>query len=337
MKAASAATLAILAGGQSIKFEFYTLTLPNLAQSFYFTNADTAITVGGHTWLTGLSIIRSAFTQAVGLAVQSVDLTIEPQPDNPAGPVTLGGAGFLSACRAGAFDGGIITISKGFFLAPAPGAQMDTSPGIVKWFVGIVDQVQAGRFSVDITVNDLVQVLNVQMPRNILQTGCVHALFDAGCTLVKSANTYTGAITGGVGALAITSSALAQASGYFALGVITFTSGVLNGASYAVSAFAAGVVTAVVPWAALPSIGDTYSIVPGCDKSQAMCSSGKFIIGGVGASNLPHYRGAPYVPQPETLYDGGTQSNPAPSVGGQGGQGAGSSFSGTLGINTYVP
>jgi hypothetical protein len=334
VKAASAATLAILAGGQYLKFEFYTLTLPNLAQSFYFTNADAAITVAGQTWLTGLSIVRSAFTQAVGLAVQSVDLTIEPQADNPAGPVTLGGAGFLSACRAGAFDGGIITISKGFFLAPAYGAQMDTSPGIVKWFVGIVDQVQAGRFTVDITVNDLVQVLNVQMPRNILQTGCVHALFDAGCTLLKSANTYAGSVTG-VGALTITS-ALAQAAGYFALGIITFTSGVLNGASYAVSAFAGGVITSVIPWAALPSIADTFNIVPGCDKSQAMCSSGKFKISGSFASNLPHYRGAPYVPQPETLYDGGTQSNPAPSVGGQGGQGSGSSFSGALGKSTYV-
>jgi hypothetical protein len=336
VKAASAATLAILAGGQYVKFEFYTLTLPNLAQSFYFTNADVSLTVGGHTWLTGLSIVRSAFTQAVGLAVQSVDLTIEPQADNPAGAVTLGGAGFLSACRAGAFDGGIITISKGFFLRPAAGAQMDLSPGIVKWFAGIVDQVQVGRFTVDITVNDLVQVLNVQMPRNILQSGCVHALFDAGCTLNKAANTNTNSIVSGLTANGFTSSS-AKPLDFYTLGVVTFTSGVLNGSSYAVSRFlAGGAVVFVVPFAAMPSIGDTYSWVPGCDKSQAMCASGKFIIGGVGASNLAHYRGAPYVPQPETLYDGGTQTSAAPSVGGQGGQGAGSSFSGALGKSTYV-
>lgn len=346
MKAASAATLAILAGGRWLKVEFYKFVLPKVG-TFYFhsgdqggpiviTSANSPAAVAG-TYLSGLTIVRSAFTQRVGLQAQSVDLTIEPQQDNPGGAVTLAGGGFLSQCRAGAFDGGTITVSKGFFNLPSAGTQLDISPGIVPWFQGIVNEIQVGRFSVDLTVSDIIQLLDVRMPRNILQAGCVHALFDAGCTLNKVANTYSGTITSGVGALALTASALTQASGFFALGVITFTSGVLNGSSYAVSTFAAGVVTSVAPWAALPSVGDTFTIVPGCDKAQATCSSGKFIIGGVGASNLVHYRGAPYVPQPETLYDGGTSATTAPSLGGQGGQGAGSPFGGGLGRGTYHP
>lgn len=335
MKAASAATLAILAGGLYLKVEFYKFVLPKVG-TFYFHSGDqggpitiaTPASVAG-TYLSGLTIVRSAFTQKVGLQVQSVDLTIEPQADNPGGMVTLAGGGFLSQCRAGAFDGGTITVSKGFFNKPVAGVQLDVSPGVVPWFQGIVDQIQVGRFSVDLTVNDIIQLLNVQMPRNILQSGCVHALFDAGCTLVKASFTTSAAITGGVGALTLTASALAQASGYFALGVITFTSGVLSGSSYAVSTFASGVVVPVAPWAALPSVGDTFTIVPGCDKAQSTCST-KF-------SNLTHYRGAPYVPQPETLYDGGTSATTAPSIGGQGGQGAGSTFGGGLGRGTYHP
>jgi hypothetical protein len=329
VKAASAATLAILAAGQWLKFEFYKFALPKVG-TFYFTDADIPLTIGGITYLTGLTITRSAFTQKVGLTVQSVDLTIQPQGDNPGGPVTLAGGGFLSQCRAGAFDGGIVTVSKGFFNKPAAGTQLDVSPGIVPWFQGIVDQIQAGRFSVDLTINDIVQLLNVQMPRNILQSGCVHALFDAGCTLSKAAFTSTGSITGSITANSF-STGLTQADGYFSLGVITFTSGVLNGSSYAIATHlnAGGNVKSIAPWAALPIIGDTFSIVPGDDKSQATCS-GKF-------SNLPHYRGAPYVPQPETLYDGGTSATTAPSLGGQGGQGAGSPFSGGLGRGSYVP
>lgn len=336
MKAASAATLAILAGGQWLKVEFYKFVLPKVG-TFYFHSGDqggpitiaTAASVAG-TYLPGLTITRSAFTQKVGLQVQSVDLTIQPQADNPGGPVTLAGGGFLSQCRAGAFDGGIVTVSKGFFNKPAAGAQLDVSPGIVPWFQGVVDQIQVGRFSCDLTVNDIVQLLNVQMPRNILQSGCVHALFDAGCTLSTAAFTSTGSITGSITANSF-ATGLTQADGYFALGVITFTSGVLNGSSYALSAFThtGGIVQSIAPWAALPSIGDTYSIVPGDDKSQATCSS-KF-------SNLPHYRGAPYVPQPETIYDGGTPGGTAPSLGGQGGQGAGSTFGGKRGSGTYNP
>lgn len=326
MKTASAKTLAILAAGAYLKLEFYQFTLPALG-TFYFTNADVPLTIGGVVYKTGLTIKRSAFKQALGLKVQSVDITIEPQADNPAGPVTLAGAGFLAACSLGGMDGGTLTISKGFFNFPAAATQLDTSPGIVPWFSGLIDQITAGRFYVELRVNDILQLLNVMMPRNILQSGCVHALFDAGCTLAKATYQQSAAITSLPSVNGLTASALTQASGYFALGVIAFTSGVLSGSSYTVKSFAAGVVAPIIPFASSPNVGDTFTIVPGCDKGQGTCTT-KF-------ANLAHYRGAPYVPMPETLYDGGTPNLPQPTLGGQGGQGAGSAFSGGLGKGTY--
>jgi Uncharacterized conserved protein (DUF2163)/Phage conserved hypothetical protein BR0599 len=342
LKAASSATLAILAAGQYVKFEFYKMVLPNLG-TFFFHNADTGAlviaadaTVAG-TYLPGLTIKRSSFTQKVGLDVQSCDLTIQPQADNPGGAVTLAGGGFLSQVRAGGFDGGIITVSKGFFNHPAAGAALDISPGIVPWFKGVVDEVQCGRFSVDITVNDTAQLLNVMMPRNILQAGCVHEVFDAGCTLLASTFTVTGAISGGITANGF-NTGLTQATNYWQRGIIKFTSGVLNGSSYVVSSYnvTSGAITTIIPLAAAPSVSDTFSIRPNCLKSQAACSN-SVAASGPPFNNLTHYRGAPYVPQPETLYDGGTSATTAPTVGGQGGQGAGSSFSGSRGPGTYVP
>jgi uncharacterized phage protein (TIGR02218 family) len=334
MKAASAATLAILAAGQYLKIEAYIIVLAN-GTTLYFTAGEVALTAGGHTYLTGLTIVRTALSQKTGLEVQTMDMTIEPQADNPAGPITIGGAGFLSACRAGAFDGARITLSKGFFNMPAAGTQLDTSPGLVPWFQGHVNEIQAGRFSVDITVNADLELLNVQMPRNILQSGCVHTLFDAGCTLVKATFTTTGAISGAITANRF-NTGLTQANNYFDLGVITFTSGVLNGSTYSVATYlnAGGSIQTIVPFTVAPSAGDTFSIVPGCDKAQATCTT-KF-------ANMTtsggHYRGSNYVPQPETLYDGGTPATAAPALGGQGGgQGAGSSFSGGLGKGSYVP
>lgn len=329
MKVASVATQNILAVGQYLKIEFFKFVLPKLG-TFYFTNADASLTVGGITYLTGLTFTRTQFTHALGLAVQSLTVAIEPQADNPAGPVKLAGVAFLTACANGGFDGGVVTVSKGFFNAPASGQQLDVSPGIVPWFVGLVDQVDAGRFSVDLTINDAVQILNVQMPRNILQAGCVHTLFDAGCTLSKATYTVAKSITGGVTFNTLQSGAT-NPDGYFNLGVIAFTSGVLAGSSYTIKTYllANGFVQATVPWNALPAPGDTFTLVPGCDKSQGTCAS-KF-------NNVAHYRGAPYVPQPETLYDGGTSASTAPTLGRQGGQGAGSPVGGARGPGTYKP
>ncbi len=351
MKAASNATLAILAGGQYIKIECYKFALAN-GSNYYFSAGDGPITVAGITYVGGLTFIRGSLTQKVGLDSQSVDLTIAPQLDNPAGAVTFNGQGFLSACRSGALDGCRITMYKGFFVPsgtnaitiqiagsaytytpPAAGYPMDTTPGLVPWFQGTVNELQTGRFSVDITVNDDIELMRVQMPRNVLCAGCVHTLFDAGCTLNKSQNTYTGKIATVVSANTIdatytTGIAFAQADDYFDLGVVTFTSGVLNGGTYPIGKYlnSGGSFQSIIPWAATPSVGDTFSVVPGCDKQQATCSSNKFVLpSGSAGSNLLHFRGAPYVPQPETLYDGGTIS-PAgvQTPGSQGGVGAGS-------------
>lgn len=256
-----------------------------------------------------------------------------PQPggiSGGGGGTSIGGTSFLTACANGGFDGGVIQISKGFFNPPASGHQLDVSPGIVPWFYGLVDEIQAGRFAVDITVNDAVQILNVQMPRNILQSGCVHALFDPGCTLSKTAFTTSGSVASVTNATTLQGTGFTQGTGYFTLGVLTFTSGVLAGASYTIKSFTGPVtLTSIVPWAAMPSPGDTFTLVPGCDKSQATCTA-KF-------GNLIHYRGAPYVPQPETLYNGVSTAATAPTLGGQGGQGAGSSASGARAVGSYTP
>lgn len=347
MKAASSAALAILAAGQYLRFNFYKMVLPT-AGNFFFHDADsggpiiplaanTPSSVQG-TYLPGLTITRSAFTQKLGLEVQSVDLTIAPQADNPGGPVTIGGAGFLSQVRAGAFDGAKITVSKAFFPLPIAGRQLDVSAGIIPWYSGVVDEVQCGRFSVDITLNETVQLLNVQMPRNVLQPGCVHEVFDAGCTLLASTFTVTGAtVSGGITANGINTS-LTQVNNYWQRGILTWTSGPMSGSQYVVSAYvaASGKITTIVPFAATPVVGNTFSIRPNCLKTQAACSNASTSVGPA-YNNIGHYRGAPNVPQPETLYDGGTPQGTAPTVGGQGGQGAGSPYGGIVGRGTYQP
>jgi uncharacterized phage protein (TIGR02218 family) len=89
-------------------------------------------------------------------------------------------------------------------------------------------------------------------------------------------------------------------SGFFTLGVITFTSGANSGLSYVIQDYenpgSGGVITLVRGMLATPAPGDTFTIVAGCDKAYETCIN-KF-------SNLANFAGAPWVPTPEAMAGG---------------------------------
>jgi uncharacterized phage protein (TIGR02218 family) len=81
---------------------------------------------------------------------------------------------------------------------------------------------------------------------------------------------------------------LGSATGYFDFGKIAFTGGLNNGLSREIKAYVPGQITLYLPLPYLAAIGDTYSIVAGCDKSFATCRD-RF-------DNVVNFRGEPYVP-----------------------------------------
>lgn len=337
VKVASAATLAIIAGGYYHKVELWQISLDGgSGDNYYFTAGDTPLTISGHTYQTGLTFVRDRIEQNAGFQVGTHDLTVSPQFDRPGGQVQIAGGYFLPLCAEGVFDNAIWTMSKGFFNIPAPGSQIDTSPGLVPWWQGITDEIQCGRFSADITLSEATAILAKQMmPRNMIQAGCVHTFCDAGCTLNKSQNTYSGTVSTVSGSQpnVITTNLTSSSypDHYFDQGILTFTSGPLNGLQYTIqSSFrSAGQITTVIPFPQSPGVGSSFSALVGCNKSQGMCSSGKFkLTSGSYGSNILHFRGAPFVPNPETLYDGGAMSPTGGTIGSQGSGGAGSPYSG---------
>ena len=84
-------------------------------------------------------------------------------------------------------------------------------------------------------------------------------------------------------------------NGYFSQGVITFTSGANNGQSAYVAQYDGdGTVHLLVSLPAVPTAGDTFTIVPGCDKQQPTCLH-KY-------NNLINFGGTPFVPTPEAVF-----------------------------------
>lgn len=337
MKTASTATLNILASRQYLLAELYDLQLAT-GQVYHFTGFQVPLTAsiyspasGPFTYTTGLTIKRGTITQKTGTEAANLELTIAPQPDSPSAPVLVAGYPILQAARLGFLDGAMLTFSKLFMTPPSAGnSTLDTSPGAVEWFLGTVQDVQVSRFALQLKVDDyLAYLANQQMPKHLFGVGCFHEVYDAGCTLLKSAFTTAAHVT------AVTDNAhfstnLTQADDYFDLGVLTFTSGVNNGLSANVASYknASGAMGLRFPFPKPPAVGDTFNVYPGCDKRQSTCTN-KF-------SNLAHFAGDPYTPDPATITDGGTTNIPQQPNGGQRGAAyIGSQPSGRYRVSTY--
>jgi uncharacterized phage protein (TIGR02218 family) len=279
MKAASPALIAYLnSGTQFLMADLYTLTL-NGGYTLRYTGADMDLTAAGNLFKSFL-IARSKTRSTVGLEVDTLEVTVNPGPGD-----TLNGVPWIAAARNGALDGATLQLEKIFM--PSWG---DTSLGSIVLFSGRVSDLDCGRTAATLTIKSELELLDTQLPRNFYQSGCGNTLFDSACGLNRAAFAVNGAATNN--SVTQVASALANPSDYFTLGTIVFTSGANAGVTRSVRQFANGVFTLALPLLAPVQNGDTFTAYPGCDKVKATCES-KF-------ANVVHFRGFPFVPDPET-------------------------------------
>jgi uncharacterized phage protein (TIGR02218 family) len=105
-----------------------------------------------------------------------------------------------------------------------------------------------------------------------------------------------------------------NALGRYKNGLITFTSGENEGASVEVAGWTGGSsltgnLALFTPVGAPLRIGDTFSIVPGCDKSFLSNEKGDGTqMGCYQWNNTDNFRGFPYIPGMQFLFDYGVQT-----------------------------
>jgi uncharacterized phage protein (TIGR02218 family) len=272
--------------------DLYTITLVG-GQVYRYTSGDGDITFGGAVYLSrDVQIKRNAVHAMLGLQVGTIELDISPNSDaTGAGANEILGIPVLQAIAEGTLDGANVLVQRGFMAIGTYGAPV--SP-LVWIFEGPLTEVtKVGKTGATVTVSGLPYLLNTQIPNALYQPGCRHTLFDGGCTLTRASFATASAAMAGSSVAAIVTS-LAQPDGYFAQGVIVFTSGANDGLSRGIATHAGGVLTLSIGLPVIPSVGDTFTVYPGCDKTQATCASSKF-------SNLIHFGGQPYTPVPETI------------------------------------
>ena len=128
---------------------------------------------------------------------------------------------------------------------------------------------------------------------------CRANLGDSRCTKDLTAFTFNDSIDTVTTNQIFYAGSLNQTPGYFNYGKVTWTSGNNSGLSMEIKEFLTGVITLVLPMPNNLQVGDTFTIVAGCDKQFSTCKD-KY-------NNVLNFRGEPHVPgQDKVLETAGT-------------------------------
>ena len=246
-----------------------------------FTSHDQDITFDAVTYASSIGGTPTAVATTGSLAVDNVDLEI-----------LLDALGFTASdLAAGIWDYATLDVFMVNYL--------DLTQAEVKLRRGKVGQVSLKRGSFLLEVRGLLQYYTTQLLETY-QPGCQADLGDTRCGVDLGPLTVTGSITGTtVGNTRIfTDTARTEALGWFDGGLLTWTSGLNNGLSMEVKTYTlSGTTIALVlgmPHAL--TVGDTYSVYAGCDKSLSGVNGCL-----VKFNNVVNFRGFPHIPQKQEL------------------------------------
>lgn len=199
---------------------------------------------------------------------------------------------------AGLFDAAQVTVFTIYWpigAKPAYGIEM----GYETKFAGKISKVtDAGRDKITFEVADMLYMLSIEVPLNVIQSSCRHVLFDSNCALLESNFAYPNSLASGSTqmllnlALGLSSASFFVAGMSFSQGRIKFTTGQNAGSWAYIKQQKSN--TQVLLNAPLPfpvSTGDQCIVYPGCDLTLATCQNVY--------SNLINNGSTPFVPNPE--------------------------------------
>lgn len=171
----------------------------------------------------------------------------------------------------------------------------DLTMGSMTLRSGWLGQIQSGRSGFTAELRGLAQKLQQTIGR-VYSPGCNATLGDARCAVVLAGYTITGAATAVTSNREFTDSGIAQATAYFDGGLLTWLTGLNAGYAMEVKTQVTTLVTLQQAMPNTVTIGDTYSLVAGCDKTLDTCVS-KF-------NNVINFRGFPHVPGRDAMVSG---------------------------------
>jgi uncharacterized phage protein (TIGR02218 family) len=291
LRAASPALVAALAAGACrYSANLITITLIDGTTVFNWTDFDQDLDFAG-TVFTSRGQYLSRPSWKVSNTTEVPDLSLKVSSINTA---FNGGGSLELQIHSGLFDGATFLMQRAMM-------GLDANPntlGVVPLFGGKIAGIDLDGLTATIGAKGKINDLDQYAPRNLYQIPCNWAFCSPGCTLSKSA--YTASYD--VGADPTTTfipwaSAPSNATTY-QNGTLVINSGSASGSRRSIAAASSLGLTLAYPLSFLPSAGDAFSAIQGCDKTLNSGSNQSCTAYG----NTSHYRGFPDVPQPSLAY-----------------------------------
>jgi uncharacterized phage protein (TIGR02218 family) len=278
---------ALLARTPMWSADLFTVSLAT-GEIYRWTSADQSILYSGLWWSgRGPAIQRSSWSAKSTTEVSEMAIAIlargDEYPDDEF-DTGVSGRNVKQLAHGGLFDGAFVQLDRVFM--PSWG---DTSLGIITLFGGRVGKVEIDALGIRLTVLASNVILQQNVPRNTYQLGCIHTLYDQGCTLSRAAHTTTHVVTA-ANQLHIDYADPPTDPSVYQLGVAEITSGVGIGQRRTIDGSSSAGVLLAYQMFVVPQPGDTFTLTEGCNKTKDRCTE---------FGNLPNFRGFPTIPKAE--------------------------------------
>jgi uncharacterized phage protein (TIGR02218 family) len=270
---------ALLARTPLLSADLYTLSLVSGAV-YRWTSFDSDVTFSGNTWSSvGPAIERSEWSARNTTEVTQLDVRLHSTGTD------FDQGNLKTLIHNGMLDGAFLQLDRAFMASPG-----DTSLGIITLFGGRIGKVAIDSLGANLTAQASNVILQQNVPRNTYQLGCIHTLYDSGCTLNRAAFTSSHTVTV-ANQLNLGYADPPADPRVFILGVAEITSGAGAGQRRAIDNSSSAAVLLAYPLYIIPAPGDTFTLTQGCNKTRDICRD-QF-------NNLPNFRGFPFIPKAE--------------------------------------
>lgn len=230
----------------------------------------------------------------VGTTVDELEIDISVKQSDLIGTLTWQQTAFF-----GLFDGATCQVLRCFMQWQNPGWEVI---GTITWFYGRVGDIDVGRTRLKMKVKSLLDLLTVQMPKRLYQAACGYHFGDTRCLYDRVAGKNGHGTLTGIGAVNITcqlgsdqnnliTTFVPTPSTIYNNGTVISTSGANNNYTRALAEIDGNLIVLLKPWSftVVPGV-DTFTLLPGCDKTMSTCQI---------FNNFDFFGGFPYIPPPE--------------------------------------
>lgn len=248
------------------------------------TGHDVDLTVGGNKYLHE-TITHGEITDTLGLETTDMDMTIYYKPTDDIPEL---GTSWVEALQGGTFDGAYVSLDR--LYSPIPWQynmpNISTDYVLKARFFGRMDVEEVKLTSASLKVKSPTDLLNAQLPRNLIKPSCLNRFCDSMCSLSKSDFEHNVTALAGSEKNAIRIDG-GYADGFFEQGTMMCTAGANIGVTRSIKTFTGGIATPAQPFANAVQAGDTFTFWRGCAKTMVACKA---------YNNMVHFRGFPFLP-----------------------------------------